>query len=96
MVLASALRALLASGLLGKPRLAPQAVARGVWNGFVASPGTAVKGGRIRRRKEVPPGGFLAHLQPRLNPAITVMRTISSYPWRASSPVEWPRRSSPT
>ncbi|MGY3451448.1 asparagine synthase (glutamine-hydrolyzing) [Bradyrhizobium sp. USDA 4353] len=41
---ASELRALLASGLLGKPQLDPQAVASAVWNGFVAGPGTAVKG----------------------------------------------------
>ncbi len=41
---ASELRTLLASGLLGTPRLDPQAVASGVWNGFVVSPGTAVKG----------------------------------------------------
>ena len=41
---ASELRALLASGLLGTPRLDPQAVASGVWNGFVVGPGTAVKG----------------------------------------------------
>src|SRR5262245_57528278 len=41
---ASELRALLASGLLGTPRLDPQAVASGVWNGFVVSPGTTVKG----------------------------------------------------
>jgi asparagine synthase (glutamine-hydrolysing) len=41
---ASELRALLASGLLGTPRLDPHAVASGVWNGFVAGPGTAVKG----------------------------------------------------
>jgi asparagine synthase (glutamine-hydrolysing) len=40
---ASELRALLASGLLGTPRLDPQAVASGVWNGFVVGPGTAVK-----------------------------------------------------
>src|ERR1700722_12402293 len=32
---ASELRALLASGLLGTPRLDPQALASGVWNGFV-------------------------------------------------------------
>src|SRR6516164_6737331 len=32
---ASELRALLASGLLGTPRLDPQAVASAVWNGFV-------------------------------------------------------------
>jgi asparagine synthase (glutamine-hydrolysing) len=41
---ASELRALLASELLGAPRLDPQAVASGVWNGFVVGPGTAVKG----------------------------------------------------
>ena len=41
---ASELRALLASGLLGTPRLDPQAVASCVWNGFVIGPGTAVKG----------------------------------------------------
>jgi asparagine synthase (glutamine-hydrolysing) len=41
---ASEVRALLASGLLGTPRLAPQAVASGVWNGFVVGPHTAVKG----------------------------------------------------
>jgi asparagine synthetase B (glutamine-hydrolysing) len=37
---ASELRALLASGLLGTPRLDPQAVASGVWNGFAAAIGT--------------------------------------------------------
>jgi asparagine synthase (glutamine-hydrolysing) len=41
---ASELRALLASGLLGKPHLDPQAVASSVWNGFVVGPGTTVKG----------------------------------------------------
>ena len=41
---ASELRALLASGLLGTPRLDPRAVASSVWNGFVMGPGTAVKG----------------------------------------------------
>ena len=41
---ASELRALLASGLLGTPRLDPQAVASSVWNGFVAGPGTVVRG----------------------------------------------------
>src|SRR6516165_113154 len=41
---ASELRALLASGLLGTPRLDPQGVASAVWNGFVVGPGTAVKG----------------------------------------------------
>jgi asparagine synthase (glutamine-hydrolysing) len=44
MAFASELRALLASGLLGKPQLDPQAVASSVWNGFVVGPGTAVKG----------------------------------------------------
>lgn len=41
---ASELRALLASGLLGNPRLDPEAVSSFVWNGFVAGPGTAVQG----------------------------------------------------
>jgi asparagine synthase (glutamine-hydrolysing) len=41
---ASELRALLASGLLGRPRLDPQAVASCAWNGFVVGPRTAVKG----------------------------------------------------
>ena len=41
---ASELRALLACGLLGTPHLEPQALASGVWNGFVVGPGTAVKG----------------------------------------------------
>src|ERR1700675_4810550 len=41
---ASELRALLASNLLGAPHLDPQAVASGVWNGFVAGPGTVVRG----------------------------------------------------
>jgi asparagine synthase (glutamine-hydrolysing) len=44
MVFASELRALLASGLLGPPRLDPQAVASSIWNGFVVGPHTAVKG----------------------------------------------------
>ena len=43
-VFASELRTLLASGLLGTPHLDPQAVASSVWNGFVAGPGTAIKG----------------------------------------------------
>jgi asparagine synthase (glutamine-hydrolysing) len=41
---ASELRALLASGLLGNPRLDPLAAASVVWNGFVVGPGTAVEG----------------------------------------------------
>jgi asparagine synthase (glutamine-hydrolysing) len=41
---ASELRALLASKLLGTPRLDPQAVASAAWNGFVVGPGTAVNG----------------------------------------------------
>jgi asparagine synthase (glutamine-hydrolysing) len=41
---ASELRALLASELLGTPRLDPRAVASAVWNGFVVGPGTAVQG----------------------------------------------------
>jgi asparagine synthase (glutamine-hydrolysing) len=41
---ASELRPLLASGLLGRPRLDPGAVASVVWNGFVVGPATAVEG----------------------------------------------------
>jgi asparagine synthase (glutamine-hydrolysing) len=41
---ASELRPILASGLLGTPRLAPEAVASVVWNGFVTGPRTAVRG----------------------------------------------------
>jgi asparagine synthase (glutamine-hydrolysing) len=44
LIFASELRALLASGLLGTPRLDPQAVASSVWNGFVVGPCTAVQG----------------------------------------------------
>jgi asparagine synthase (glutamine-hydrolysing) len=41
---ASEVRAILASGLLTGPKLDPDAVASMVWNGFVAGPGTAVRG----------------------------------------------------
>jgi asparagine synthase (glutamine-hydrolysing) len=41
---ASELRALLASGLIGTPRLAAEGVASSIWNGFVVGPGSAVKG----------------------------------------------------
>jgi asparagine synthase (glutamine-hydrolysing) len=41
---ASEVRALLASGLLGRPALDPSAVASVVWNGFVVGPHTAVQG----------------------------------------------------
>lgn len=41
---ASEVRALLASGLIAKPSLDPQAVASIVWNGFVVGPNTAVRG----------------------------------------------------
>jgi asparagine synthase (glutamine-hydrolysing) len=44
LLFASELRALLASGLLGTPRLNPEGVASAIWNGFVVGPGTAVKG----------------------------------------------------
>ena len=44
LLFASEVRAILASGLLGKPRLNPSAVASVVWNGFVAGPQTAVEG----------------------------------------------------
>lgn len=41
---ASEVRALLASGLLGTPRLDPAAVSSLVWNGFTTGPGTAISG----------------------------------------------------
>lgn len=41
---ASELRALLDSGLLGKPRLNPLAVASMTWNGFIVSPQTTIIG----------------------------------------------------
>jgi asparagine synthase (glutamine-hydrolysing) len=41
---ASEVRALLASGLLGRPRLDPRAAASVTWNGFVVGPSTAVDG----------------------------------------------------
>jgi len=44
LLFASEVRALLASGLLGTPRLDPLASASVVWNGFVVGPGTAVQG----------------------------------------------------
>ena len=53
---ASELRALLASGLLGTPRLRPQAVASVAWNGFVVGPGTAVEG-----VEQLPPGRWRLH-----------------------------------
>jgi len=55
---ASEVRALLASGLLGTPRLDPATAASVVWNGFVVGPGTAVRGiesllpGEVRIHRE--------------------------------------------
>jgi asparagine synthase (glutamine-hydrolysing) len=44
LIFASEVRAILASRLLGRPRLDPLAVASVVWNGFVAGPPTVVRG----------------------------------------------------
>jgi asparagine synthase (glutamine-hydrolysing) len=44
MAFASEVRALLASGLLGRPHLDAGGAASVVWNGFVAGPGTAIEG----------------------------------------------------
>jgi asparagine synthase (glutamine-hydrolysing) len=44
LVFASEVRAILASGLLGTPRLSPQAAASVLWNGFMVSPDTAIQG----------------------------------------------------
>ena len=44
LIFASEVRAILASELLGKPQLNPRAVASVAWNGFIATPETAVVG----------------------------------------------------
>ena len=44
LLFASEVRAMLGSGLIGTPKLDRDAVASVVWNGFVAGPGTAVRG----------------------------------------------------
>lgn len=44
LVFASEVRAILASGLLGRPKLNPLAAASVVWNGFAVTPETAVSG----------------------------------------------------
>lgn len=44
LLFASEVRAILASGLLGRPRLDPVAAASVVWNGYVVSPHTIVQG----------------------------------------------------
>lgn len=44
LLFASEVRAILASGLLKKPRLNPAAIASFVWNGFVPGPGTIIDG----------------------------------------------------
>ncbi len=51
LLFASELRAILASRLLGRPRLDPRALASMVWNGFVAGPNTVVSGIEL-----LPPG----------------------------------------
>jgi asparagine synthase (glutamine-hydrolysing) len=42
LIFASEVRAILASGLLGRPRLNPRAIASVIWNGFVVAPDTAI------------------------------------------------------
>lgn len=54
LLFASEVRAILASGLLGQPKLDPAAVASVVWNGFVAGPGTILQG-----VQSLPPGSWL-------------------------------------
>jgi asparagine synthase (glutamine-hydrolysing) len=44
LVFASELRAILASGLVGRPQLNPDGVASFIWNGFVPGPQTMVRG----------------------------------------------------
>lgn len=53
LVFASEVRAILASGLLGKPKLNPHAAPSIVWNGFMMAPETAVQG-----IKSICPGQF--------------------------------------
>ncbi len=78
---ASELRALLASGLLGTPRLDPKAVASFVWNGFVVGPNTSVAGvelfwpGQLMefdgRGREVRNEEFWRVPEPETNPGLT-------------------------
>lgn len=44
LIFASEVRAILASGLLGKPKLNPRATASVLWNGFIMTPETAIVG----------------------------------------------------
>lgn len=44
LVFASEIRAILASGLIGKPKLNPRATAAVAWNGYIVSPETAIVG----------------------------------------------------
>jgi len=44
LIFASEVRAILASGLLGKPKLNPRATASVAWNGFIVTPETAIVG----------------------------------------------------
>jgi asparagine synthase (glutamine-hydrolysing) len=44
LIFASEIRAILGSGLFGKPRLNPRAAASIVWNGFMVAPETAIEG----------------------------------------------------
>ena len=53
MAFASEVRALLASGLLGRPRLDPAAAASVAWNGFVVGPNTTVSGVEALRPGEL-------------------------------------------
>jgi asparagine synthase (glutamine-hydrolysing) len=53
LLFASEVRAILASGLLGRPRLDPAAVASVLWNGFVMGPPTAVRGVEALRPGEL-------------------------------------------
>ena len=53
LIFASEVRAILASELLGKPKLNPNAVASMAWNGFMVTPDTAVSG-----IESVPPSQF--------------------------------------
>jgi asparagine synthase (glutamine-hydrolysing) len=66
LLFASELRAILASQLIGTPRLNPHAVASVVWNGFVMGPDTAVRGVELLPAGELrifDAGGKQAHAE---------------------------------
>ena len=53
LMFASELRSIIASGLIGRPSLNPEAVASVLWNGFVFGPATCVRGVELMNAGEV-------------------------------------------